>query len=78
MIAEHQAGNADLFGAGFDMFQRHRRARALGQQDFAALGDILAKLKAETQAERDQQATLGKQVRDELKKIRDSRTKPGL
>jgi hypothetical protein len=39
---------------------------------------ILAKLKAETQAERDQQATLGKQVRDELKKIRDTRTKPGL
>jgi hypothetical protein len=39
---------------------------------------ILAKLKAETQAERDQQATLGKQVRDELKKIRDSRTKPGI
>jgi len=39
---------------------------------------ILAKLRAETQAERDQQATLGKQVRDELKKIRDTRTKPGL
>ena len=38
---------------------------------------ILAKLKAETQAERDQQAMLGKQVRDELKKIRDARAKPG-
>ena len=39
---------------------------------------ILAKLRAETQAERDQQAALSKQVRDELKKIRDTRTKPGL
>lgn len=39
---------------------------------------ILAKLRAETQAERDQQAALGKQVRDELKKVRDNRTKPGL
>jgi len=38
---------------------------------------ILAKLKAETQAERDQQAMLGKQVRDELKKVRDTRAKPG-
>lgn len=44
VIAQHEARNADLFGPGLDMLERQRRAGALGQEDLAALRDILAQL----------------------------------
>jgi hypothetical protein len=38
---------------------------------------IITQLRSETQAEREQQATLGKQIREELRKLREERRSGG-